>query len=88
MGGVSAATSSSGRRASRRTEPLGRVRRVAPTLYILILIGASLLLFLNNDAWLAGVLIACHVLMVGSIIYVARRPEDTWTGPRLRRPVD
>lgn len=74
------------RRAARRDEPLARARRVAPTLYVLILIGASLLLILNHEAWLAAVLVGCHLLMIGAIVLVARQPEDPWTGPRLRRP--
>lgn len=69
-------------------EPLARTRRVAPTLYVLILIGAFILLSLNDLLWLALILVAANGLMIGAIRFSTHRPPDPWTGPRLRRPHD
>ncbi len=69
-------------------EPLARTRRLAPTLYVLILIGAFLLLSLNHLLWLAVWLVVANALMIAAIKMTTRKPPDTWTGPRLRRPRD
>jgi hypothetical protein len=65
---------------------LARTRRVAPTLYVLILIGAFILLSVNHLLWLALILIGANALMITAIRFTTHRPPDPWTGPRLRRP--
>jgi hypothetical protein len=67
---------------------LARTRRVAPTLYVLILIGAFILLSVNHLLWLALWLLVANALMITAIRWSARKPPDPWTGPRLRRPKD
>lgn len=69
-------------------EPLARTRRLAPTLYVLILIGACILLSVNHLVWLTIVLLAANGLMIAAIRFVSHQPVDPWTGPRLRRPHD
>ena len=61
---------------------------MAPTLYVLILIGAFILLAVNHLIWLALILVAANALMITAIRITSRQPPDPWTGPRLRRPRD
>ena len=57
-------------------------------MYVLIIIGAFLLLSLNHLLWLALVLLAANIFMITAIRITSRQPVDPWTGPRLRRPRD
>jgi hypothetical protein len=69
-------------------EPLARTRRLGPTLYVLILIGACILLSVNHLIWLTLALLAANALMILAIRFAVHQPVDPWTGPRLRRPHD
>src|SRR3954451_5754228 len=69
-------------------EPLARTRRVGPALYVLILIGVSILLSVNHLVWLTLVMLGVNALMITCIVIISRQPADPWTGPRLRRPRD
>jgi hypothetical protein len=57
-------------------------------LYVLIIIGAFILLSVNHLLWLALWLLVANALMITAIRWAGRKPPDPWTGPRLRRPHD
>ena len=65
-------------------DALTKTRRVAPTLYVLIVLAAGVLFFAIGDYLLAVVLIVTNIAMLVTIRTVSRRPPDGKTGPKLR----
>ena len=61
---------------------------MAPTLYVLIVLGAFILLSVNHLLWFALWLLLANALMIAAIRWATHKPPDPWTGPRLRRPRD
>jgi hypothetical protein len=57
-------------------------------LYVLIVLGAFILLSVNHLLWFALWLLLANALMIAAIRWATRKPPDPWTGPRLRRPRD